>query len=495
MRKNYNWRIILFIFMFIILVISFTIYARRMYSTNELNNITTNNIQSFENSNNVEVDAPQYIKGVFDTYSQDELKIMYENKKIVQETIYKDVIDMDMDNTSDKVEVISYLEVVKYKQYEANIHYDVNINNECYKEQRLYECAKPTIEIIDENNIKKLKITRKNGLHTTTYFSYKNGEISIEVERFNLYYKIDGGYLRYDEIRNMAIITGCCGAEEEIDFMNEFVNIPYRIDGNKVTQIKSGAFDKCRAKFVVIQDPTIKIDEEAIPNTMEVVEENDTVFLYQGFEIKSKVGDTDSLDAYLYMSEQNPQKYNVTFYNYEQGRFAGTTVGRYKGDTGGYESVENVKTFAFSKQYNVFPRSYVMLNELPIQLVDMIDCSNIDVMEIDLDGDNKNEYIVCSQKDYSEYDTDSEEAVSSVVLLNSEFEKIADIVTYTDDFIDGYKSYLSIDDITCIDIDEDGIMEILMDIPGWEWCTVKIVKYANGRIYEGSNIKAFSIAP
>lgn len=99
---------------------------------------------------------------------------------------------------------------------------------------------------------------------------------------------------------------------------------------------------------------------------------------------------------------------------------------------------------------------------------------------------------MCYSIDYSGYDVGEEEieVSSSILLLDNNFKKIADLVTLTDDYIDGINVFLTINEVRCVDIDEDGIMEIIMEIPIWEGRKISIIKY-NGNKLEGEiNIEA-----
>ena len=140
-----------------------------------------------------------------------------------------------------------------------------------------------------------------------------------------------------------------------------------------------------------------------------------------------------------------------------------------------------------------------MIYNIPEKLKDL-DKENgkVEINEIDLDGDGKKEHIVVA----SDYDVDAKFS-TKIMLYDSEYTKIADLVNFENPY---YKNEEDLTNYTvtslslagnveCMDIDNDGNMEILIDIPIWEGKgQLSIVKYQNGKI-QGEKEVTGSVRP
>lgn len=225
------------------------------------------------------------------------------------------------------------------------------------------------------------------------------------------------------------------------------------------------------------------------------------ILLYNGFELEKKVG--AQYPDYMELTDKNNAKYNIDYYNYSNNQFTGVS----KGDFGkeiaydGYSYVSNVERIATSKKINLIPREIVMIKEIPKEIKSTDKATETTLAKIDLDGDNKFEYIAVNTK---KYDVDfSEEFIhpgvmecsSSVILYNENFEKIDTLITINDDYADSYEHITYIDEIDFLDIDNDGIIEVLVAFPIWEGPSgVSIYKYNNGKL-EGDIELVVSITP
>lgn len=235
--------------------------------------------------------------------------------------------------------------------------------------------------------------------------------------------------------------------------------------------------------------------------TVQTKETSDDYFiLYDGCEIKIETGVQDLSDAKI--SSETNKKYNTTYYNYENGKYVGETKGTFGEETyEGISHIDNVKRIAISEKYNAIPRTYTTINELPGQLIDMADYSSVNIQSIDLDNDGKVEYIVCYRVDYAkgEIGEGEPQASSGIMLFDSDYKKIADLISLENGFWANIKEedkkiFLSLDDIEYIDIDNDGIMEIIIKVPTYEGAKISIIKYKNGEIEGETNFKA-SVIP
>jgi len=292
-------------------------------------------------------------------------------------------------------------------------------------------------------------------------------KIRIEVFSYNDYTEVTTKIGEYNiDLEKESLKSNECN--EIIEELNENDNEEYYEDGHGEVE------------------PEVIYTTDGKEENIEVGNK-DYMFLYEGFELEKKVG-IQYID-FMSMNKENNKKYNTEYYNYVDGKYTGKSMGIF-GRTEAYDTfsfVESVEKIATSKKYNLFPREYKILEKLPKELIEMADSSNVEIMKIDLDGDNKTEYIVCNSIDYTGYDTNGEngekvEGSSTIMLLNDEFKKIADLVTVNDDYIDEYANLRTIENINCFDIDNDGIMEIIIDIPVWEGMEVSIYKYSNGKV-------------
>ena len=139
-------------------------------------------------------------------------------------------------------------------------------------------------------------------------------------------------------------------------------------------------------------------------------------------------------------------------------------------------------------KYNAIPRTSKISDlsaNMKKNLTELSQYSIYEVEKIDLDGDNKFEYIVAMRDEENR-----RIGKSKVVIVNEDGKKIADLVNITngnwtntyDEMIDPTYMYLSY--FTYIDLDNDGIMEILVHLPSWEDASAMytVFEYENGKI-------------
>ena len=248
-----------------------------------------------------------------------------------------------------------------------------------------------------------------------------------------------------------------------------------------------------KMKETINDEQNTTLNEDDLNENLEI-EEN--VILYNGIEIVKATGVQTVVD--MEINDESIEKYNTTYYNYENGKYEGITTGEFGEETyEGVSIVTNVKKIAMTQEYNAIPRKYKVIEELPEQLIDMADCSSVDINEIDLDGDGKNEYLVCYTVNYAEGEIGDGEpqASSGIMLFDNNYKKIDDLVILENGFWanikeENYKVFLSLDDVDYIDIDNDGIMEIIIRVPTYEITEISIVKYSNNKIEGETNVKA-----
>lgn len=216
-------------------------------------------------------------------------------------------------------------------------------------------------------------------------------------------------------------------------------------------------------------------------------ESKENIVLYEGLDISK-----ENLMYSIPYNKENKTKYQIKYYNYEKGKYKGETKGKLEQTYEGVGSVLNTSRIAMSQKYNAIPRkykSYTDGTEIPKQLEEFFDCQIFEVQSIDLDGDNKEEYIVAygnggfsgegNKGKYSNF--------SEIILLNSNFDKVATLVKAKDQFQQEGDTitndyYCDLENVEYIDIDNDNVMEILVDTNVYEGVGVNIYKYQNGKI-------------
>lgn len=228
----------------------------------------------------------------------------------------------------------------------------------------------------------------------------------------------------------------------------------------------------------------------------------DYFLLYSGYAIENKVG--FQYLGYIPMNNDNVKKYGTTYYNYENGKYVGETKGYLEEvpERGENDSilafVENVSEIATTQYYNAIPRSFSRTNKLPQELNYMGNYSSVNIDSIDLDNDGKKENVVCWTLNYAKGERGNSEpqASSGIMLFDANYNKVADLVTLENGFWanikeESNKILLSLDeDIDYFDIDNDGIMELLIRVPWYGGDNLSIVKYSKGKIEGDINYQA-----
>lgn len=213
-------------------------------------------------------------------------------------------------------------------------------------------------------------------------------------------------------------------------------------------------------------------------------ESKEKIILYKGLDFS----DGKNLNDITY-NEANKKKYEIEYFNYENGEKLEKSNGNLVETYEGISAVENVKKIAISVEYDAIPRRYTTIEGLPKELYELADCNKVEIQSVDLDGDGKKEYIVASNSYASpeDYDTDTYTNYSDISLYDNKFKKIATLIKAKDQYreVDGKitsEFFCGLDDVEYIDIDDDGIMEVLVDLNYWENIGVNSYKYKDGKI-------------
>lgn len=205
------------------------------------------------------------------------------------------------------------------------------------------------------------------------------------------------------------------------------------------------------------------------------------VVLYDGLILDAKEMGVVNLK---YIDNSNPSKedYVITYYNYEHYGYKNSVLGVLSNQiVDGLVKIDNVGKVAISEKYEAIPREVQVVNSLPAVVADnnseFKNYDSVKTIIIDLEGDSTNEYIVILANKTTGYSkivlVESTGLVKSTLAImeKSGWESI---------MADGY--YLSYNNVEIIDIDNDGIMEILIELPTKDVVPsqVSILKYKNG---------------
>lgn len=204
------------------------------------------------------------------------------------------------------------------------------------------------------------------------------------------------------------------------------------------------------------------------------------VVLYNGLILDtSKMGEITL--QYIDSKKDESDKYVITYYSYENYSFKESKLGIFSSQLfDGLVKIDSVGKVAISEDYNAIPRNIKVVNTIPTIVSDnnpkVSDYDSIKTLIVDLDGNGVDEYILVLANKKTGY--------SKITLIDSKGTKVADLASiekskWKKDSNAEY--YLSISNIETIDVDNDGIMEIVLEIPhATGEPTISLLKYNNG---------------
>ena len=185
-----------------------------------------------------------------------------------------------------------------------------------------------------------------------------------------------------------------------------------------------------------------------------------------------------------YIDNSNPSKdnYVITYFNYENYGFNNSTLGTLSTQVvDGLVKIDNVGKVAISEKYDAIPREIQVINSIPAVVLDNnSDLASYDTKKTiitDLDGNGTNEYILILAK--------KSKGESKIILVESTGFIKSTIAKMDKNGWDGVSSdgyYLSYSNIEILDVDNDGIMEIIFEIPTTNPVPseISLLKYKNG---------------
>lgn len=216
----------------------------------------------------------------------------------------------------------------------------------------------------------------------------------------------------------------------------------------------------------------------------------DLIVLYNGLVLKTDKMEEKELQ-YIDNSNDFKENYVITYYNYENFSFKDSKLGTLSSQIfDGVVKVENVGKIAISENYNAIPREVKVVNSVTTIVSDNNDkIKNYDITKTiiaDLDGNGTDEYILILANKSTGY--------SKIMLADSKGIKVDDLAYIEKskwESVTNEEYYLSISNIEVIDIDNDGIMEILIELPKSDGASTKIslLKYKTGELQGKANIE------
>ena len=218
------------------------------------------------------------------------------------------------------------------------------------------------------------------------------------------------------------------------------------------------------------------------------------VVLYNGLILDtSEMGEVTL--QYIDSKKDESDKYVITYYSYENYSFKESKLGIFSSQLfDGLVKIDSVGKVAISEDYDAIPRDVKVVNTIPTIVSDnnpkVSDYDSIKTLIVDLDGNGADEYILVLANKKTGY--------SKITLIDSKGAKVADLASiekskWKKDTNAEY--YLSINNIETIDVDNDGIMEIVLEIPHATGDpTISLLKYNNGVLTGKTGIECSLLA-
>lgn len=250
-------------------------------------------------------------------------------------------------------------------------------------------------------------------------------------------------------------------------------------DKNEVVDSIANIIDSAISDVTTNQTSTSSTAVTDASNTRKFLNE-ELVVLYNGLILDTSKMDEVTL-KYIDNTNDAADKYVITYYNYENYSFKEQKLGILSTQLyEGLVKIDNVGKVAISEDYEAIPRNIKVVNTIPTIVSDnnpnVADYTSVKTLIMDLDGNQTDEYILVL--------ANRKTGFSKITLVDSKGAKIADLASiekskWKKDSTAEY--YLNINNIEIIDVDNDGIMEIMVEIPQATGNpTVSLLKYNNG---------------
>lgn len=264
--------------------------------------------------------------------------------------------------------------------------------------------------------------------------------------------------------------------KEQMDeqYNNLVSNIPENIQEENVESI-ANIIDSALSGATNQTSPTTTID-----SSKKLMNES-LIVLYNGLILDTSKMDEVQLQ-YIDSTSDESDKYVITYYSYENYSFKESKLGTLSSKV--YDNlvkIDNVGKIAISEDYDAVPRDVKVINSVPTVVVENNNLSDYDATKTiitDLDGNGTDEYIMILANKTTGF--------SKITMFDSKGTKLDDLASIEKSKWGketNKEFYLSINNVEIIDIDNDGIMEIVLEIPhATDNSTVSLLKYNNGKL-------------
>ena len=264
------------------------------------------------------------------------------------------------------------------------------------------------------------------------------------------------------------------------DLVENSVIAPVVENDEKEPESIASIIDSAISNTLTTNTTTINTVNTVNASEVKTLNEN-IIVLYNGLILDTtKMGITHL--QYIDKTDLNKDKYVITYYNYENFAFKDSALGTLSDEVyEGVLAVDNVGKIAISEKINCVPREIQVVNTVPSVVADNNNLSSYDTTKtiiVDLDGNGTNENILILSNRQTGY--------SKISLADFQGKLVADLAyiekskwssATTEDY------YLTINNIEVLDVDNDGVMEIILELPNYEGApTISLVKYKNGEL-------------
>lgn len=251
------------------------------------------------------------------------------------------------------------------------------------------------------------------------------------------------------------------------------------------------------------------VDTKTTTAKKDSVDKREPIVLYYGITLEENDGYVDVIEGKdVSLNKKLYSKYETKYYLYSDGKYLGSAQGKIEGRGLDYcwevnfPEKYNQAEVAISEKFNTYPRQInYMTSDFPKEfsaggkILNQIDNQfkvNSKIKElcyVDLDGDYKEEYLAWVEDERNNF--------FAKCLVNSKLEIIAYVTVFqtkVENFEEIAKACNLKDAGEIIDINNDGIMEILVELPSYEGFDYRVFTYKNG-IFNGEFITKCIVTP
>jgi hypothetical protein len=252
------------------------------------------------------------------------------------------------------------------------------------------------------------------------------------------------------------------------------------------------------------------IEENIKPEATEQPQTNEKpIILYGGISLDNDDLEVDALEGLDEVQSQRIlAKYEREYYLYSNNKFLGKAKGKVEGRGMDYywqvsfPTDNNQYEVAISQSYNPYPRGIIDINPNSVKefykngkvLTEInkkfsVNSNIRELSSIDLDSDGTSEYIA--------FVLDEKKYFFARCLLDSHYNIISYLTVFMekcDNFNEITSKNNLLDTMEVIDIDNDGMLEIIIEFPFYEGFEYKVFAYKNGT-FNGDFINQCSLQP